>query len=533
MNRYYYSFILCLAVFAGTLFSCTNEEDGGNPANGVNGLETNVDFLELTDTNTDMAGALTIMANVPEVTLKWNTVPNCNLDTMQTTISLKNGRGMLPVKWQRQLEAGTRGPEGVAYKAGVQIIAGEYAKYIPLIWSEKADSANLAKLAALPKQTRATVSEMALVPQISITPTSVALDYENGGAMSITLTGVPFAILDFSEFTSDMNLDLTNFPTLITESQVLNFRWKNGNGPAYPFTARVIVMSEELVQYAEVTYTPPVDPGTLDFVNSNLPTGNIPQSGGSYTFTFAGTYMGTVQLRCLANGVVAATGVAVNDKRASVTVPQNMTTDKRAVTFQYKRENGDWMDLPAGTNRTQEESGIGIVVAGITWAPGNLVKVGNVYKFRESQSAYSSVWNGGDYWKWNDLDPLAWQNTNLSYSWSYANDPCRQVAPAGSWRTPTSNELMALKSTVNSWGYYNNVAGRYFGPNNELFLPAAGYRPKTTSITSAGVVGFYWASSQKAPGDNAYMMGFDSGRVNVDYNGHRANSSQIRCVSVR
>lgn len=530
-NRCYCFFILCLTVLSGTLFSCTNEEDANVYPDGSKGLQTDVEFLRLTDNSTDVAGKLEIMSNMPEVTLKWNTAPNCNLDTLQTSITLKNGRGVLPIKWQEKLEEGKRGPKDLAYKAGVQIIAGEYSKYVPLVWAEEIDSVKLAESSI---KTRTTDQEiLPRVGQISMFPSTVQLNDQNGGVMSITLTDINFVILDLSEFTADMNLDLADIPSFITESQVLNFRWKAGGAPAFAFSARVVAMSEGLVQYGYVNYAPPVDPGTLNFVNSNLPAGNIPQSGGTYRFIFDGTYTGTIQLRCLVDGVVAATGAAVTNKTPSVSVPQNIATNKRNVTFQYKRENGDWVGLPAGTNRIQDEQGAGIMVAGIKWASGNLVKVGNIYKFYDRQEQYSGVWNGGDYWKWNTLDPYSWQNAGLSVSWNTANDPCRQVAPVGTWRTPTSNELTALMQSPNSWGYNNGVAGRYFGYNNELFLPAAGYRPKKQSITGAGAIGFYWASSQRVAGGNVYILGFESGRINVDYNAHRGNASQIRCVSAR
>lgn len=529
-SRYYCFFILC-AVLTGTLFSCTNEEDTNSYPSGFDGLQTDVEFLRLTDNSTDVAGTLEIMSNAPEVTLKWNTAPSCNLDTLQTTITLKNGRGVLPVKWQKKLEEGTRGPKELAYKAGVQITAGEYSKYVPLVWAEEVDSVKLAESSV---KTRATDQGiMPRVAEIEMLPSTVQLNDQNGGVMKVTLSDISFAILDLSEFTAEMNLDLTNIPNYITTSQILNFRWKAGGAPAFAFSARVVAMSEGLVKYGYVNYAPPVDPGTLNFVNSNLPAGNIPQPGGTYRFTFDGTYTGTIQLRCLINGVVAATGGAATNKTPSVSVPQNTTTNKRSVTFQYKRENGEWINLPVGTNKTQDELGAGIVVGGIKWASGNLVKVGNIYKLYDRQEQYSGVWNGGDYWKWNNLDPYSWQNTGLSYSWNTANDPCRQVAPAGTWRTPTSNELTALMQSPNSWGYLNGVGGRYFGYNNELFLPAAGYRPKKQSITGAGSIGFYWASSQRAAGGNVYILGFESGRINVDYNAHRANSSQIRCVSTR
>lgn len=118
-------------------------------------------------------------------------------------------------------------------------------------------------------------------------------------------------------------------------------------------------------------------------------------------------------------------------------------------------------------------------------------------------------------------------------SWNYANDPCSQVAPAGTWRTPTSGEMQALVNTVNSWGTLNGVSGRFFGPNNELFLPATGWREsRITTMTNKNVAALYWTSTAASTG-YAYALGVQNNNIRLDYLIPRAKGVSIRCISAR
>lgn len=174
----------------------------------------------------------------------------------------------------------------------------------------------------------------------------------------------------------------------------------------------------------------------------------------------------------------------------------------------------------------------GIYLIGLTWAPGNLVKVGNTYKFYDNQQDYSGYWNGGDYFCFNTLDPNSYNTSVVGSIWLPANDPCRQVAPAGTWRTPTQTEMQTLANQTSRWGQLNNKNGRYFGPNSELFLPAVGWRPKNMSVTSVGSAGLYWTSTPKGYSGSAVCLGVRNDIAHIDERGHRAIGSAIRCVKV-
>lgn len=480
------SFFLLVFVFYG----CNDIEESSS-VDSKRPLAVSAQFLKLSDDN-NIAGELSIISSMDEVHVKWNTDSICNLDTTQTVVYMKNGTGRLPIKWEKQQENGKYGPEYVAYKAGVLLTDGENSKYVPLVWSEKIDSTKIVE--SIPF-TRSVDSPLPRVAQIQMIPTTVHMNYQNGGVMYVKLDETPFAVLDISNITSDMNIDMSQIPTSITSSQLVNFRWNANGAPSLSFTAQIIAYGEGITQIGAVTYT---IPNTLSFVKSNLPTGNIPFVGGIYTFTFEGGYTGTVQVRCLVNGVVVNTGNAVMNKQPQVTVPSNKTVNTRNVTFQYKRADGNWEDLPTSQNKVQKGGGNYIEVNGIIWAPGNLVKVGNVYTFYKNQQDGSGAWNGGDFYNYNTLDPTI-VSSNIT-TWNPANDPCRQVMPLGTWRTPNYEEMETLANATKRYGKLGNKNGCFFGDNGQLFLPIWGRRlPDRKYLSNTEDMSSYWTSLPDYP----------------------------------
>lgn len=378
----------------------------------------------------------------------------------------------MSIKWLEKLPDGKLGPKSIAYKAGVKIVAGEYSKYVPLIWVDKVDTAKVVE--AIP-MTRAIEEIMPIVTQIEMLPTMVNMNYENGGSIYVKLSNAPFVIFDLSEFTSDKNIDVAQIPTSITTSQTSNFKWNANGAPSYAFTANLIAYSEGITQIGVVTYTPSGtgDSSTLSFKSSNLPSGNIPFTGEGYTFIFEGNYTGDVQIRYLVNGTVVNTGNAVVDKRPQVTVPSNNTTNTRNKTFQYKRADSNWENLPTSENRKQNGYTDYILFAGVKWTKGNLQYKNGVYSFMNSKELYTGVENivwkaaaNPDYWAANTLTPATVYKNN--------GDPCRKVAPASTWRLPTKTELNATAQNGHVSDFYNNVKGTYFGFR---FLPSTIAQP--------------------------------------------------------
>lgn len=119
---------------------------------------------------------------------------------------------------------------------------------------------------------------------------------------------------------------------------------------------------------------------TLIYSTSNLPAGNIPVAGAIYQFEFTGTYTGGVQVRAVVDGVSQVSGQIVTDKKPQCLVSANALNTTRNIQFEYKRADGDWLPLPAETNRLQEGTGggteTGSVQAGLLTPNRNLWEYG-------------------------------------------------------------------------------------------------------------------------------------------------------------
>lgn len=158
------------------------------------------------------------------------------------------------------------------------------------------------------------------------------------------------------------------------------------------------------------------------------------------------------------------------------------------------------------------ENSEGIVLNGLTWAPGNLNAVPNadgtfLYYFAPAQESYSGLVNGGDYFCWDTLDPTVNASSNVTGIYDASTDPCTKVIPEGTWRMPTKEEFEALVASESVWGAKNNKQGAYFGTttvppayngweDNYLFLPAAGMGVHGGSeLVELASAGCYWTSS--------------------------------------
>ena len=284
MKRKYLIYLVLIGFISYGLFSCTNENENSVKSNA--GLTIEADFLKLADNGTDIAGALSIVSDSKDIQLIWNTDSICNLDTSLTSISSQNGKYILPIKWQKHLSDSTFAPEGVAYKAGVKIIAGEYSKYVPLIWAEQIDTTKV--LESIRPVTRGANDDLPRIIQITMVPSTVNMNSINGGSMYIGLSEIPFVVFDLSELTSDMNIDMSKLPNHITESQFLDFKWNTLGAPSYGFSANIIAMSEGLTQIGTITYSPSTPPQPVQYT-VNFSAG----PGGSVTPTSATGTNGT------------------------------------------------------------------------------------------------------------------------------------------------------------------------------------------------------------------------------------------------
>lgn len=142
------------------------------------------------------------------------------------------------------------------------------------------------------------------------------------------------------------------------------------------------------------------------------------------------------------------------------------------------------------------------------WAKANLKSSG---VFEASQQAY------GGYFGWNTTSTAT--NVYNSGNYSTANDPCYQVAPKGTWYTPSQAQLTNLMNCNRGSGFEN---GWYF-ENRAIFLPAAGYRG------GVGTGGFYWSRTPYGSNRGYELYFYANGDIGV-LDAKRSYGQSLRCV---
>lgn len=244
-----YLLILVLALIG---FSCSqeNEFDGNNSVQ--NGFQVNSEFIDLSvGSGNQQAGMIKVNSNEDEVKIKWISDPSFNIDTTQTSLSMKNGQGVLPIKWQRKQENGAYAPSNILFKAGVVITSGEEEKFIPLYHVQNLDSTKVAENI----RTRAGEAGEPRISSIEFVPANPVMG-ENGAVLLVKLTNVEQAVVDYSNIRTSHNIDIneTDLPTLLTGTQsVLKFKWKDANVRPAAFAIPVLFYAFELVNPVSFT----------------------------------------------------------------------------------------------------------------------------------------------------------------------------------------------------------------------------------------------------------------------------------------
>ena len=141
-----------------------------------------------------------------------------------------------------------------------------------------------------------------------------------------------------------------------------------------------------------------------------------------------------------------------------------------------------------------------------------------------------------------EINGVRWATRNIDTPGNFARNPesaggfftfeeAQNACPRG-WRLPTGAELESLRNAAGGeWTAMSGVNGRTFGIEpNRVFLPAAGLRVMSGSLSNVGTNGFYWSSSPSTGTTSAMYLFF---RQDVSSVGHARHTDgmSVRCVA--
>lgn len=133
------------------------------------------------------------------------------------------------------------------------------------------------------------------------------------------------------------------------------------------------------------------------------------------------------------------------------------------------------------------------------------------------------------YWNWNSLLPRSMTGKVAS---DPAGDPCGQVFPAGSWRTPTEQDFNALGSAfinnpANGAAYYNASNGE------RVYFHEGGTITGSSCTVGNKNDGYYWSKDQASRSNGiALEVDGDSAGVNKLRDRDKTYGFCIKCIRV-
>lgn len=250
--------------------------------------------------------------------------------------------------------------------------------------------------------------------------------------------------------------------------------------------------------------------GRMGTVTACAGTVTLPKHNATYTFTNGAfttqATTGSINLTWdNPNAMSAYSGYIylLPQTSANVTVKLNLTIGGKAFTNKSVTLSG----LTMAANNTYYSNVSfttteGYIVGGALWANGNLVYTSGQYTNHSNTMYCSKAANASDYFTYNNPIP---NNAELVTTWSDSRDPCRKVAPANTWRTPTTTDSKNLLSTgaksQTSYTIYGEVLKLPFssfmrfteGHPHEPYFDFVGYYLTTTYPTCLqnGGIGLY------------------------------------------
>lgn len=238
--------ILLTLVSLLTLWACNNDDFVQSPQPKTlstnllsrattSGLGVDQQILFLEDDGTREAGKIAVTANVPEVSIRWNVLDSCNLDTTRTYLTMLNGKANLDIKWEKMYENGNFAPGAKAFDLGVLLSDGSSSIYVHLILSKDQNVENFSTVL-----TRSFSEASVMAPRTSMAcyPDHINMAESFGGYTWLeTIDAAPVGLF-FDKIGTFTNIDYTGIPKIFkTEAdfEEINFPWNASGAPDTDF----------------------------------------------------------------------------------------------------------------------------------------------------------------------------------------------------------------------------------------------------------------------------------------------------------
>lgn len=323
-----------------TLVACSKDFEGATPEqSSVMDFDPTVSFLKLQDDSTNIAGTVDIEAS-GDVTIQWDVLPECNLDTTVSMQKLSTGKYRLPIKWLNKSDEGTYGPASSAFSAWVKIIDKNNIKNIPLIWADEVDSVEIMKQierhALVTRSGEGESREAVSVTILGEQP--FLLDKDTCGKIPFIFKGT-LCSTNKAKFVQDNNnlgyhLDLTGVPDTYFSSnatQMINLAWDAQGPPDYDYLGFLTLTP--LGGANKYVYFQWKVPGTntWEFISAD-PANNatIPAGGTTATISVKTDYAWWINYEGTKTEYPAGT---LGTKTGTLTIPANPTNASRTVTY--------------------------------------------------------------------------------------------------------------------------------------------------------------------------------------------------------
>ena len=355
--------------------SCSKEDLEDASQQGSAAPQEKMVFVRLADNSTRTAGVLKFEADASEATLKWIVSDSLNLDTTQTVVKLTNGRGELPICWDKKLEDGTYGPKSTAFKAGVVISTESGSQSYPLVWSEKLDSV---KFLSNLIRTRASGATLFTTNVLKFVPATVNMDRVSGATMVLVYKGsddedgiTPFFVANYSEFNNVVTPESFYENTTISRNLPFKFKWENDTPSATSFEGKVMVSVDDGMSVT----------GTVKWNVTAPPAATLEVSPASHTIEAAGgnnvasSVVTTNQTSWTATSDQAWLRAAVNGASVSFSAdPNTSTSSSRTATVTISTGG-----LSRTVVITQKAATPGTITSVTLLPAGNISSAGGTY----------------------------------------------------------------------------------------------------------------------------------------------------------